>query len=81
MGKAKTDAVSKSQFKAGALEYFRQVERTGKELIITDRGRPVLKIAPYGTRSADSLAALRGSVLRYDDPLEPVDSDSWEAEV
>ena len=39
--------VSKSEFKARALEYFRRVERTGEPLIITDRGRPVLKIVPY----------------------------------
>lgn len=31
--------ISKSRFKARALEYFRQVERTGQELIITDRDR------------------------------------------
>ena len=35
--------VSKSRFKAKALELFRQVERTGKPIIITDRGTPVLK--------------------------------------
>lgn len=80
MGKPRAGTVSKSRFKAGALEYFRQVERTGKELIITDRGRPVLKIAPYGSRPVDALAALRGSVLRFDDPLRPVDLESWEAE-
>jgi len=31
------EAVSKSRFKAKALDYFRQVERTGKELVVTDR--------------------------------------------
>lgn len=34
--------VSKSSFKAKALKYFRPIERTGKELIGTDRGKPVL---------------------------------------
>jgi PHD/YefM family antitoxin component YafN of YafNO toxin-antitoxin module len=29
--------VSKSRFKAQALELFRQVERSGKPIIITDR--------------------------------------------
>ncbi len=38
--------VAKSRFKPHALEYFREVERTGKALIITDRGKPVLKIIP-----------------------------------
>lgn len=39
--------VSKSEFKARALEYFRRFERTGELLILTDRGQPVLKIVPY----------------------------------
>jgi prevent-host-death family protein len=39
--------VSKSQLKARALEYFREVERAGEELVLTDRGKPVLKIVPY----------------------------------
>jgi len=30
--------VSKSEFKARALEYFRKAERTGEPLITTDRG-------------------------------------------
>ena len=38
--------VSKSRFKAKALQYFRQVEETRKEMIVTDRGRPVVRIVP-----------------------------------
>ncbi len=71
--------ISKSGFKARALEYFRQVERTGKDLVITDRGKPVLKVTPYSHDPAAALKALRGSVLRYDDPMEPVGLEDWEA--
>jgi len=71
--------ISKSRFKARALDYFRQVERTGKELIITDHGKPVLRIAPYAEDPAAALASLRGSVLRYDDPTEPVGLEDWES--
>ncbi|MEW6221568.1 MAG: type II toxin-antitoxin system Phd/YefM family antitoxin [Thermodesulfobacteriota bacterium] len=39
--------VSKSQFKPRSLEYFRRIEETGEELVITDHGRPVLKVVPY----------------------------------
>jgi prevent-host-death family protein len=74
-----SQAVSKSRFKAQALEYFRQVEKTGKELVITDHGRPVLKVVRYAEDPAAALAALRGTVLRYDDPLEPVGVEDWEA--
>ncbi len=71
--------ISKSNFKARALEYFRQIEHTGKELVITDRGKPVLKISPYSRDPAAALKTLRGSVLRYDDPMEPVALEDWEA--
>ncbi len=71
--------VSKSSFKARALEYFRQVERTGRELIVTDRGKPVLKISPYCRDPREALKMLRNSVLRYDDPTEPVGLEDWEA--
>ena len=39
--------VSKSKFKPQALKYFRRVEESGESLVITDRGKPVLKILPY----------------------------------
>lgn len=71
--------VSKSAFKAKALEYFREVESTGKELVITDHGKPVLKVVPYAYDPAEALRALRGSVVRYDDPLEPVGLEDWES--
>lgn len=71
--------VSKSRFKPRALEYFRRVEETGKELVITDHGRPVLKIAPYAHDPGETLKALRNSVLRYDRPTEPVNPEDWKA--
>lgn len=56
------DAVSKSRFKPRALEYFRQVERDGKGLVITHHGKPVLKIVPYSDDPKDALNDLRHSV-------------------
>lgn len=38
--------ISKSKFKPKALQYFREVEKTGQQIIITDHGKPVLKIIP-----------------------------------
>jgi prevent-host-death family protein len=71
--------ISKSSFKARALEYFRDVESTGKELIITDHGKPVLKVVPYAHDPDEALRSLRGSVVRYVDPLEPIGLEDWEA--
>lgn len=69
--------VSKSEFKAKALEYFRQVESSGDSMVITDHGTPALEVRPYRGSNRDPLTILRGSVLRYDDPLTPVDVE-WE---
>ena len=71
-------SVSKSRFKAKALELFRQVERTGKPIIITDRGTPVLKLAPYSEDPEALLAVLRGSVLKYSAPTKPVGESDWD---
>lgn len=71
--------ISKSQFKPRALKYFREVEQTGRELIIADRGRPVLKIVPYAEDPEAWLKPLRGSVVRYKAPTEPVAVDDWGA--
>lgn len=71
--------VSKSQLKAKALEYFRQVETTGESVIVTDHGQPTIEIKPFQTKKIDPLALLQGSVLRYDDPFAPIIDDEWEA--
>ena len=41
------ESISKSQFKAKALEFFRQVEASGEPIVITDNGRPTLEIRRY----------------------------------
>ena len=74
-----TTTISKSRFKPRALEYFRQVETTGEEVVITDRGRPVAKIVPYSFDEERALRSFRGTVLEYRDPTEPVGLDDWEA--
>jgi len=71
--------VSKSAFKPQALKYFRQIQESGKELIITDHAKPVLKIIPFTEDQQTVLEELRNSVKYYDDPLEPVGQNDWEA--
>ena len=71
--------MSKSKFKSHALEYFRQVEQSGKALVITDRGKPVLKVVPFSEDLQDILKELRNSVLKYENPTKPVGESDWEA--
>jgi antitoxin (DNA-binding transcriptional repressor) of toxin-antitoxin stability system len=70
--------VSKSEFKAKALEFFRQVEASGESVVVTDHGKPALEIRPYRGSERHPLDVLRGSVVRYVDPTAPVDV-TWEA--
>jgi antitoxin (DNA-binding transcriptional repressor) of toxin-antitoxin stability system len=46
------NSISKSKLKAKMLETFRQLEASGEELIVTDQGKPVLKIIPSRKRPA-----------------------------
>lgn len=71
--------IPKSRFKAKALEYFRQVEADGASVIVTDHGRPTLEVRPYQAHEVQPLDLLRGSVLRFDEPTEPVGDDEWAA--
>lgn len=56
--------VSKSELKSKMLEHFRELEKQGGELIVTDYGRPVLKIVPIRERAtiADLFSSVRGKV-------------------
>jgi antitoxin (DNA-binding transcriptional repressor) of toxin-antitoxin stability system len=75
----RSEQVSKSQFKARALEYLRQVEATGEPVIITDNGRPTVEVRRFHADHRSPLERLRGSVIEYKSPTEPVGEDDWEA--
>ena len=70
--------ISKSQLKPKMLNIFRQIEKTGEEYIVTDHGKPVLKISRYATKPDEALSELRDSILKFNDPTEPVGLDDWD---
>lgn len=73
--------VSKSQFKAQALEFLRNVEKTKTPLVITHGGKPVLDVIPHKEKLKDPqeiLKSLRGTLKFYKDPDEPVGLEDWE---
>jgi prevent-host-death family protein len=71
-------SVPKSKFKPKAFEYFRLVEETKTEILITDHGKPVAKIVPYKPSDEEDLLALRGLVEHFEDPTAPIETD-WDA--
>lgn len=70
--------VSKGVLKAKMLEYFRRVEETGEELVVTDSGVPVLRVLPIRQRrsAAEVFADVRGKVRYHADVLAPT-IDEW----
>ena len=73
------EKVSKSEFKARALEFLRQVETSGGHLIVTDHGKATLEIRRYRDQERSPLEVLKGSVIQYEDPTEPVGDQDWDA--
>ncbi len=74
--------VSKGVLKAKMLEYFRQVETTGEEMIVTDRKKPVLRVVPYEKKIApdELFADLRGKMKVKGDINEPASKPGdWSA--
>ena len=69
--------VSKGVLKAKMLEYFRGVEETGEDLVVTDHGRPVVRVSVIRPKetAAKLFADLRGRVVCRGDLLEPTTSE------
>jgi prevent-host-death family protein len=62
--------ISASEFKAKCLHLLDEVQRTGQELVVSKRGRPVARVVPENTPKP--WLALRGSGRFVGDPFEPV---------
>jgi antitoxin (DNA-binding transcriptional repressor) of toxin-antitoxin stability system len=72
------ERISKSEFKARALEVFRAIESSGESRVITDHGKPTLEIRKLRRSDLPPLDVLRGTVLKFDGPTDPVAADDWE---
>lgn len=70
--------ISKSAFKAHALEVMRGVEQTGEDVVITAHGKPTLVVKKLYEKKQNPLDKLRGSVVDFDSPTAPVSEDEWE---
>ncbi len=69
-------SVSASEFKATCLELMDDVARTGRELIVTKYGRPVVRIAAADATGESPWGFLKGSIVRHGDIVSP-DLDTW----
>ena len=71
-------SVPAAEFKATCLELMDKVKATGAEYVITKHGKPVAKLVPcVAPERKSSLGCMKGTVLKYDRPFEPVPGD-WD---
>ena len=78
--------VSKGKLKSKMLEYFREVERTGESLIVTDHGRQVLEVRPVQKKTMSAEEALAwyrsgsglGMSASDEEIMEPLPLGDWE---
>jgi prevent-host-death family protein len=73
-------SISKTMFKPKMFEYLRMVEKNHDTVLLTDHGRPVAEVIPFGQSSRMALEKMRGLVSEYVDPLDPVD-EKWDADL
>jgi len=78
---AKATRVPAAEFKAHCLELMDRVRETRAEYVVTKHGKPVAKLVPYDPpkQSHTVFGCMRGTVLRYDRPFDPIPGE-WTME-
>jgi len=72
--------ISVSDFKAKALQLLDDVARSGRELIITRRGKPLARVSPYRSKQDERVAGSLADTLIFEgDIISPMGPDDWEA--
>ena len=68
--------VGAAEFKARCLELMDRVRETGAEYIVTKHGEPVAKLVPFNAPGRRSFfGSMKGTVLRYERPFDPIDGE------
>jgi prevent-host-death family protein len=71
-------SVPAAEFKAKCLELMDRVRETGAEYVVTKHGKPVARLVPYIAPKRRTISgALKGSLLKYERPFDPID-DEWD---
>ena len=71
--------IFKSKLKARLLEILREVEESGQQLIVTDHGRPVLRIVPIKRKATveEVFGQYFGQDIYHEDINTPT-ADEWD---
>ncbi len=67
------------EFKAKCLKLMDQVRESGREIVITKRGKPVAKLVPLEPKERPPLfGCMKGSIEILGDIISPIDVE-WDA--
>ncbi len=72
------NTVSASDFKAHCLEIMNQVQSSRHEVVVTKRGRPVVKVTPVDDRSGPIFGCMKGTAIAKGDIFST--GEQWEAD-
>lgn len=70
--------VKASEFKAKCLQLMDEVAASGEEIIITKRGRPVSRLAPYREKSMLEFGRNRENIRSHGDTVAPMPPEWFE---
>ena len=70
--------ISAGAFKATCLELMDAVERTGRSVVVTKRGRAVARLAPVRAHQRSAFGLLKGRIAVRGDIVAPIEV-SWNA--
>ncbi len=69
-----------TEFRAKCLGLIDEVAETGREIVITKRGKPVARLVPFREKPKTLFGLDRGRMKILGDITAPIDVE-WEAEV
>lgn len=74
--------IGAAEFKTHCLRILDEVAETGESVTVTKRGRPVAEVKSVEKKRRGKLAFgfMKGTVLKYERPLDPAYEGPWDAE-
>ncbi len=72
--------MSATEFRAKCLGLIDEVAETGREIVITKRGKPVARLVPFRRRRGAPFGLYREQIRIHGDIGAPIDVE-WDAEV
>ena len=66
-------------FKAQCLKLMDEVQQTGEEIVVTKRGKPVVRLVPAGGKVDTLFGIMKGSATSHGDIIGPF-HEEWQSE-